>query len=61
MADSWHIYAVIPKSVNWSIVAITTIGYGDITPQSGFGLAIAAFTMLVALADNFIFLGKTHV
>ncbi|USD66077.1 ion transporter [Vibrio sp. SCSIO 43136] len=37
----------IPKSIYWAIVTITTVGYGDIVPQTGFGKAIAALTMLL--------------
>ncbi|NRD74253.1 ion transporter [Shewanella sp. VB17] len=40
-------FSSIPKSVYWTIVTITTVGYGDITPQTSLGQAIAAFTMLL--------------
>lgn len=40
-------FTSIPKSVYWTIVTITTVGYGDITPQTSLGQAIAAFTMLL--------------
>ncbi|GIU31585.1 ion transporter [Shewanella schlegeliana] len=40
-------FSSIPKSIYWTIVTITTVGYGDITPQTPLGQAIAAFTMLL--------------
>ena len=36
----------IPKSVYWAIVTITTVGYGDITPHTVAGQAIAALAMI---------------
>ncbi|WP_299807732.1 ion transporter [uncultured Shewanella sp.] len=40
-------FTSIPKSIYWTIVTITTVGYGDITPGTPLGQAIAAFTMLL--------------
>ena len=40
-------FTSIPKSIYWTIVTITTVGYGDITPQTDLGQAIAALTMLL--------------
>ncbi|MGI2261242.1 ion transporter [Shewanella sp. GXUN23E] len=40
-------FTSIPQSMYWTIVTITTVGYGDITPHTALGQAIAAFTMLV--------------
>ncbi|GIU05702.1 ion transporter [Shewanella sp. c952] len=40
-------FSSIPKSIYWTIVTITTVGYGDITPGTNLGQAIAAFTMLL--------------
>ncbi|QSX32090.1 ion transporter [Shewanella avicenniae] len=40
-------FSSIPKSVYWTIVTITTVGYGDITPHTSLGQAIAALTMLL--------------
>lgn len=39
-------FTSIPKSIYWCIVTITTVGYGDITPQTPLGQVIAAFVML---------------
>lgn len=36
----------IPQSIYWTIVTITTVGYGDITPQTGMGKWIASLIML---------------
>ena len=41
-----HGFSSIPKSVYWTIVTITTVGYGDITPQTSLGQFIAALAML---------------
>lgn len=40
-------FTSIPKSIYWTIVTITTVGYGDITPQTNFGQGLAAATMLL--------------
>lgn len=36
----------IPDAMWWSIVTITTVGYGDVTPLSPWGKLIGAFTAL---------------
>ncbi len=41
-----HGFTSIPKSIYWTIVTITTVGYGDITPQTNLGQLIAAGAML---------------
>ena len=41
-----HGFTSIPTSVYWTIVTITTVGYGDITPQTTIGKIIASFAML---------------
>jgi voltage-gated potassium channel len=40
-------FTSIPQSMYWTVVTITTVGYGDITPQTPLGQAIAALTMLI--------------
>ncbi len=39
-------FTSVPKSIYWTIVTITTVGYGDITPQTVFGQIIATMVML---------------
>lgn len=39
-------FTSIPKSVYWSIVTLTTVGYGDIAPQTPLGQIIAATIMI---------------
>ena len=41
-----HGFTSIPTSVYWTIVTITTVGYGDITPQTVLGQIIASVAML---------------
>ena len=40
----------IPQSVYWSIVTITTVGYGDISPVTPAGKLIASLIMLLGYA-----------
>jgi voltage-gated potassium channel len=39
-------FTSIPKSIYWVVVTITTVGYGDITPQTVFGQLISTVAML---------------
>ncbi len=43
-------FSSIPKSIYWAIVTITTVGYGDIAPQTTMGQAIASVIMLLGYA-----------
>lgn len=40
-------FTSIPTSIYWAIVTITTVGYGDITPQTVVGKFLATLTMLI--------------
>ncbi|MDD2389613.1 MAG: ion transporter [Desulfobacterales bacterium] len=37
----------IPASIYWAIVTMTTVGYGDVSPQTPFGKAIASLVMIM--------------
>lgn len=43
-------YSSIPSGVYWTIVTITTVGYGDIAPVTAIGQFIASLTMLTGYA-----------
>ncbi len=40
-------FSSIPRSIYWAIVTMTTVGYGDISPKTGFGQTLAALIMIV--------------
>lgn len=42
-----HGFNSIPHSVYWTIVTLTTVGYGDISPETGFGQIIATLIMII--------------
>jgi voltage-gated potassium channel len=42
-----HGFNSIPHSVYWTIVTLTTVGYGDISPQTGLGQFIASLVMII--------------
>jgi len=43
-------FTSIPQSIYWTIVTITTVGYGDITPKTPLGQFIASAIMLAGYA-----------
>ena len=65
LEESKTTFTSIPKAFWWSIVTITTIGYGDMTPMSTGGKIIASFsalfgTLVIAL-PLFRFAGKLRL
>ncbi|WP_369602474.1 ion transporter [Hahella sp. SMD15-11] len=45
-----HGFTSIPRAMYWAIITLTTVGYGDITPQTEIGQFIASAVMLVGYA-----------
>ncbi|WP_372366555.1 ion transporter [Candidatus Uabimicrobium sp. HlEnr_7] len=43
-------FTSIPKSVYWAIVTLTTVGYGDIAPQTPLGQMLASIIMIMGYA-----------
>lgn len=43
-------FTSIPISIYWSVVTVTTVGYGDIAPQTVLGQTIASMLMIVGFA-----------
>jgi voltage-gated potassium channel len=42
-----HGFTSIPQSMYWAVVTMTTVGYGDIAPQTPAGKALAALIMIL--------------
>ncbi len=40
-------FSSIPRSIYWAVVTMTTVGYGDISPQTSLGQAIASLVMIL--------------
>jgi voltage-gated potassium channel len=40
-------FTSIPRSIYWAIVTLTTVGYGDISPQTGLGQTLASVVMIL--------------
>jgi len=45
-----HGFTSIPQSIYWTIVTITTVGYGDISPETPLGQTLASMIMLLGYA-----------
>ena len=43
-------FTSIPRGIYWAIVTLTTVGYGDISPQTNLGQAIASLVMIMGYA-----------
>jgi len=52
-------FTSIPQSMYWAIVTMTTVGYGDVVPQTAAGKVISA--MLILLGYSLIIVPSTFV
>jgi len=43
-------FTSIPRSIYWTIVTLTTVGFGDITPQTELGQFLSAIIMILGYA-----------
>ena len=43
-------FTSIPRSIYWAIVTMTTVGYGDISPNTPLGQAVASIVMILGFA-----------
>jgi voltage-gated potassium channel len=42
-----HGFTSIPISMYWAVVTLTTVGYGDLAPETNFGRLTASFVMIL--------------
>ncbi len=59
-------FTSIPRSIYWAIVTMTTVGYGDISPQTALGQTIASFVMIlgygiIAVPTGIVTVGMSEV
>jgi voltage-gated potassium channel len=45
-----HGFTSIPRSIYWAIVTLTTVGYGDISPETSLGQFLASVVMIMGYA-----------
>jgi voltage-gated potassium channel len=45
-----HGFTSIPRGIYWAIVTLTTVGYGDISPETSFGQFLASIVMIMGYA-----------
>ena len=43
-------FSSIPRAIYWAIVTLTTVGYGDIIPQTNLGQFLSAIVMIIGYA-----------
>lgn len=58
-------FTSIPRSVYWAIVTLTTVGYGDISPQTNLGQMVASIVMIcgyaiIAVPTGIVTVEMTH-
>ena len=42
-----HGFDNIPESMYWAVVTVSTVGYGDISPQTSIGKLVSSFLMII--------------
>jgi voltage-gated potassium channel len=50
IAGEEHGFTSIPQAIYWAIVTLTTVGYGDVAPQTFWGKALASLVMITGYA-----------
>ncbi len=45
-----HGFTSIPRSIYWAVVTLTTVGYGDISPETSLGQFFASLVMIMGYA-----------
>ncbi|MCY3629441.1 MAG: ion transporter [Bacteroidota bacterium] len=53
-------FASIPLSMYWAVVTLTTVGYGDISPQTPLGKFVAAMVMVIGYAIIVMSISLSH-
>jgi voltage-gated potassium channel len=43
-------FTSIPQSIYWAIVTVTTVGFGDIVPQTALGKFLSSISMIIGYA-----------
>jgi voltage-gated potassium channel len=59
-------FTSIPRSIYWAIVTMTTVGYGDISPNTNIGQVLAALIMIlgygiIAVPTGIVTVEMSHV
>ena len=58
-------FTSIPRSIYWAVVTLTTVGYGDISPQTNIGQTVASLIMvmgygIIAVPTGIVTVGLTR-